>query len=62
MSQSPQRFQVPDDVVTRLYLTSESMIYLAKSLPEEEGGLAHIIRTLGDDVHYCAALMDDNEE
>ncbi len=58
MQPSPQ-FQVPEDVVNRLYLTAESMLHLADTLPEEQGGLANIIGRLGKDVECCAVLIDD---
>lgn len=48
------------DPVSSLYLAAEAMRHLAVTLPEDQGGLAHIIGKLGEEVHRHAAVIDDN--
>ena len=47
------------DIICRLYLCSEALEKLALLLHENEGGLAHILGTLGRDLNNCAAQLDD---
>ena len=51
-------YQPPSDPVQRLYYASESLLHLAQSLAEEEGGVAHLMNFIRTEVQACAEIFD----
>ncbi len=47
------------DVITRLYFCAESLGMLSRLMPEQEGGLAHLLLLLSRDLAKCVAELDE---
>ena len=47
------------DPVVGVYFVAEALRYLARVLPENEGGLSCILRALGKEAESCASALDN---
>lgn len=48
-----------NDSINTVLLDSEALSFLSSSLPEEQGGLAHLLNLLAKDLAVCGQKLDE---